>query len=423
MSLSDALVLREGDRERLWHLAQPTGLSSELAKRAQIVLLAADGMPNAQIARTVGVSRPTVIGWRDRYRQGGIVGLKDEPRSGRPREIDDVDVVVATLADGGRPPPGLGVAQWSARLLAAELGISFASVARIWRKWGIRPDSAEGFTLGTNPGIVLDGHRVAGLYLDPDRHIAALALAASPTGETEQRLPSAPAGRPASEDTLPAVGALVTALTGAGTRVGTNGHSSGDEPHDFVRFLARLGVAGPGAQLRLITDSWTLSEEPAVRYWLAEYPGISFHLPTAGWPWLTVVEIVCGVTGTGDGTRRGGKDVTAAIGSYYEDHSPTSPPFAWVSDLPASADIPDSPGRPRSRVYYRHRGRGGTGAGRARTRGSQDHHPGPGRPSQGRVRRGRGGTGRNGPHLRGGGRGAAVLATVRAAPGRCYGRF
>jgi transposase len=99
-----------------------------------MILLAADGVPNAQIARTVGASRPTVIAWRDRYLQGGIAALDDEPRSGRPPEISEADVVVATLADDGRLPGRLGITHWSARFLAAELGISFASVARIWHR-------------------------------------------------------------------------------------------------------------------------------------------------------------------------------------------------------------------------------------------------------------------------------------------------
>ena len=126
MSFAPALILREGDRDRLAELARLPSVPSGLAKRARIVLLAADGMPNAEIARVAGVSRPTVIGWRDRYEQGGIAGLEDEPRSGRPAEIDEIEVVVATLADGGRPPR-LGITHWSARFLAAELGISFAS--------------------------------------------------------------------------------------------------------------------------------------------------------------------------------------------------------------------------------------------------------------------------------------------------------
>jgi transposase len=140
---------------------------SGLAKRARIVLLAADGVPNAQIARLVGVSRPTVIGWRDRYREGGIKALEDEPRPGRPAQIDEVTVVVTTLAGGGRPPQRLGIEYWSARYLAAELGISFASVARIWRRWGIDPRRIEEFTFATDPGLEPNIREVVGLYLNP----------------------------------------------------------------------------------------------------------------------------------------------------------------------------------------------------------------------------------------------------------------
>src|SRR5512135_2340424 len=102
MSRAAALVLRQGDRERLAELARLPSVPSGLAKRARMVLLAADGMPNAQIARAAGVSRPTVIGWRDQYQQGGIAALEDEPRSGRPPGISEADVVIATLADDGR---------------------------------------------------------------------------------------------------------------------------------------------------------------------------------------------------------------------------------------------------------------------------------------------------------------------------------
>jgi transposase len=90
-----------------------------LAGRARIVLLAAEGVPNAEIARRTGTSRPTVVDWRARYAAGGIRALEDLPRSGRPPRIDEVDVVVATVAEDGRPPARLGVTHWSARLLAA----------------------------------------------------------------------------------------------------------------------------------------------------------------------------------------------------------------------------------------------------------------------------------------------------------------
>jgi transposase len=139
MSFAAALILCEGDRQRLADLARLPSVPSGLTKRARIVLLAAAGKPNAEAARMRGVTRPTVLAWRNRYEQGGIAGLEDEPHSGRPAEIDEIEVVAATLADGGKPPEQLGITHWSARFPAAELGISFASVARIWRKWGIQP--------------------------------------------------------------------------------------------------------------------------------------------------------------------------------------------------------------------------------------------------------------------------------------------
>jgi transposase len=142
MSRAPALVLGEGDRDRLAELARLPSVPSGLAKRARMVLLAADGMPNAQIARVAGVSRPTVIGWRDRYQRGGVKALGDEPRSGRPPEISETDVVVATLADDGRPPARLGSRTGRPGFWLLSWG-SFASVARIWRKWKIAPHGSR----------------------------------------------------------------------------------------------------------------------------------------------------------------------------------------------------------------------------------------------------------------------------------------
>lgn len=93
-------------------------------------------MSNVAISRLVGVSRPTVLEWRNRYTAGGIGALQDLERSGRPPVIDAAAVVVATLQ---APRASLGVTHWSARLLTRQLGISFASVARIWREWNLQP--------------------------------------------------------------------------------------------------------------------------------------------------------------------------------------------------------------------------------------------------------------------------------------------
>jgi hypothetical protein len=95
------------------------------------------------------MTRPTVVSWRRRYVESGIEGLSDLDRLDRPASIDDADVVVATLQ---KPPESLGVTHWSARLLADQLGISFASAARIWRKLNLQPWRTETFKFSTDPG-------------------------------------------------------------------------------------------------------------------------------------------------------------------------------------------------------------------------------------------------------------------------------
>jgi transposase len=88
------------------------------------------------IVERVGVSKPTVIGWKKRYAGEGVGGLEDRPKSGRRPMIDEVEVVLATLQP---PPERLRVTHWSSRLLAGELGISHVWVGKIWKKWGCSP--------------------------------------------------------------------------------------------------------------------------------------------------------------------------------------------------------------------------------------------------------------------------------------------
>jgi transposase len=135
-----ALALRAGDREELLRLTRSSSVRAGLAQRARIVLLASDGVANTAIAQRVGVSRPTVTGWRARYAARGMAGLDDEPRSGRPRHIDHRQIVAATL----RPPrKKYGVTHWSSRLLGRHLRIGDATVARAWREYGVQPWRAE----------------------------------------------------------------------------------------------------------------------------------------------------------------------------------------------------------------------------------------------------------------------------------------
>ena len=102
--------------------------------------------------------------WRARYAKQGLAGLEDKPRSGRPASIDPLTIVIATLE---RPPAKLGISHWSSRRLAAQLGISNASVAKVWAAWKLKPWHKESLTLPTEPPLAASVREIVGLYLYP----------------------------------------------------------------------------------------------------------------------------------------------------------------------------------------------------------------------------------------------------------------
>src|SRR5437660_9893939 len=156
--------VREGELATLSSWTRSPSMSAGVALRARIVLAVAEGQGTSEIARRLGVSRPTVIAWRERYRSGGIDALSDAPRSGRPKTVDDAEIVARTLEP---PPARLGVTHWSTRLLAQELAVGDATVARCWRKYALQPWRRETFKFSTDPELEAKVRDVIGLYLNP----------------------------------------------------------------------------------------------------------------------------------------------------------------------------------------------------------------------------------------------------------------
>src|SRR6266487_2432167 len=147
---AEVVEVSETDRTELLTWTRSATITAGAALRARIVLGAGAGEGTSAIARGLGVSRPTVITWRERYRSGGVAALADAPRSGRPRTVDEAVIIARTLEP---PPERLGVTHWSTRLLAAELGISNVEVGSIWRAWGIQPHRRETFKFSTDPQL------------------------------------------------------------------------------------------------------------------------------------------------------------------------------------------------------------------------------------------------------------------------------
>jgi transposase len=340
MSVAAPLVLREGDRPRLEGLVRSSSIRAGLAQRARIVLLASEGLSNAEIARRTGTSRPTVVDWRARYDAGGIGALHDQPRSGRPPEIDEIDVVVATLADAGRPPAHLGVTHWSARLLGAELGISFASVARIWRKWNLQPWRTETFKFSTDPELDAKIRDVVGLYLDPPEKAVVLCVdeksqvqALDRTAPVLPILPGVPEKHThdyVRNGTTTLFAALEVA-TGRVEQVCLPRHRH----QEFLRFLKQVAKAYPRRKLHVVCDNYATHKHPVVTAWLARNPRITLHFtPTSG-SWLNLVEIFFGII-TRQAIRRGTfgsvRELIEAITAFIDGWNERCQPFVWTKD-------------------------------------------------------------------------------------------
>jgi transposase len=335
VSVAAALVLRDGDKSRLTALLRAPTVEAGLAARARIVLLAAEGLPNAEIARQVGVSRPTVIGWRMRYDSGGIAALRDLDRSGRPPVIDDVAVVVATVQG---PPESLGVTHWSARLLGRHLGVSFASVARIWREWKLQPWRRETFKFSTDPELDAKVRDVVGLYLNPPQNAVVVCVDEKSQVQALDRtapiLPMRP-GLPekATHDYVrhgtTSLFAALEVATGKITDACYDRHTH----VEFLDFLKLVAKAYPRVRLHVVADNYATHKHPAVNAWLAKHPRVTMHFtPTSG-SWLNMVEVFFGII-TRQAIRRGSynsvKDLIAAIETYIDGWNERCQPFVWT---------------------------------------------------------------------------------------------
>ena len=164
-NMATAVELSDEERAQLDAWARRPTSAQALALRSRIVLLAAEGRKNVEIARALGVHRPMVTKWRKRFAAERLDGLVDEPRPGRPRTITDEqveEVIVKTLESRPRD-----ATHWSTRSMAAEVGLSREAVGRIWRAFGLQPHRQETWKLSKDPQFVAKVRDVVGLYLDP----------------------------------------------------------------------------------------------------------------------------------------------------------------------------------------------------------------------------------------------------------------
>ncbi len=169
-----AIVLSEAERRELEGLARRRKTAQGLARRARIVLAAAEGLENKAIVGRLGADANTVGKWRRRFAERGLDGLLDEPRPGAPRKIGDeqiAEVIARTLEE--TPPDAT---HWSLRSMARAVGYAPSTIHRIWQAFGLQPHRSETFKLSSDPLFVEKVRDIVGLYLDPPERALVLCV-------------------------------------------------------------------------------------------------------------------------------------------------------------------------------------------------------------------------------------------------------
>ena len=332
---AEPLLLRQNDRDELVGLTRSSSVGAGLAARARIVLLAAEGTPNVEIARLVGVSRPTVNAWRARYVERGLAGLADEKRSGRKRSIDQRRIVAETLTP---PPASLGVTHWSSRLLAKRLGTSHVTIAEAWKRYGVRPWRAETFKFSTDPELEAKVVDVIGLYLAPPENAIVLCCdeksQIQALNRSQKTLPMQPgyAEQRTHDYVRHGTTTLFAALeiaTGRVTGVCKNRHRH----QEFLAFLKHVARVYPDRELHLVMDNYAAHKHPNVNAWLAGNPRVHVHFtPTSG-SWLNLVEVWFSIIER-QAIHRGSfpsvRDLMIKIRAFINGWNDRCHPFIWT---------------------------------------------------------------------------------------------
>lgn len=327
-----------------WVRAQNTPQSVVL--RAKIVLLAAEGLSNVQVARKTGASRPTVILWRQRFLQGGPDALKKiaPGRGRRPTYGADRVKAVVEATTQSKPP---GATHWSTRTMAKAQGMSKATVQRIWVAHGLQPHRTKRFKLSRDRRFTEKLTDVVGLYLNPpDKAIVLCVDEKSQIQALQRTQPGLPmkkgrCGTMTHDYKRHGTTTLFAALNALDGRV--IGECMPRHRHqEFLCFLRRLNREFPDrTPLHLIVDNYGTHKQLKVKAWLEKHPRFTLHFTPTGSSWLNLVERWFRDL-TEKCVRRGDFNsvplLIAAINDYLAATNADPKPFVWHASAQAILD-------------------------------------------------------------------------------------
>jgi transposase len=331
------VVLSDEERVELERWTRRRSSAQALALRARIVLLAAEGLKNVEIAARLGISRPPVTKWRRRFVEERLDGLVDEPRGGRPRTISDEqveEVIVKTLETTPE-----NATHWSTRSMAAEVGLSREAVGRIWRAFGLQPHRQERWKLSRDPFFIDKVRDVVGLYLAPPERAVVLCVdeksqiqALDRTAPILPMLPGTPQ-RATHDYQRWGTSSLYAALDITTGMVISRLHQR-HRAIEFKKFLATIDRQVPDdLTVHLVLDNSSTHKTPAIRRWLAAHPRFVLHFTPTSSSWLNLVERWFAELTTKKlrrGAHRSVAALNADIRAWIETWNDDPKPFVWT---------------------------------------------------------------------------------------------
>lgn len=338
MRIAQQIELSDTERVTLTKWSRGRSTPARLVLRAKIVLLAADGKANNQIALELQTSRKTVGLWRTRFANARCAGIeKDAPRGGRrPSQRIVSEIIRKTTQE---KPPG-GATHWSTRTMAAAVGVSRSLVQRVWSKHNLKPHRVKTFKVSNDPDFETKLVDVVGLYLNPPEHAIVLCVdeksQIQALNRTQKSLPMFPGrlGTLTHDYKRNGTTTLFAAMNVADGSVLADFHQQ-HRHQEWLGFLKSIAAAYPKKEIHIICDNYATHKHEEVLNWLQRHRRIQVHFTPTSSSWLNLVERWFRDL-TEKRIRRGSfrsvAELEAAIWEYI-DHSNDNPkPFRWTKN-------------------------------------------------------------------------------------------
>jgi transposase len=339
MRIAPAVVIDISQQKTLEQWAKSRSLPARQVERAKVVLLAAEGQSDLEISAALRISNQKAARWRKRYLRLGLAGLeKDAPRPGRKPAIP-VGVKEELIHKTTQSKPA-NATHWSTRTMAAEMGVSEATVRRIWHAHGLKPHLVETFKVSKDKQFAEKLEAIVGLYLNPPEHALVMCVdEKSQIQALDRTQPGLPLkkGRGATMTHDYKRNGTATLFAALNTLDGTViGMCQERHRHqEWLKFLRVIDDVTPaGKQLHLIADNYATHKHAKVQRWLKRHPRFHVHFTPTSASWLNMVERFFRDL-TQNRLRRGVfrdvEELIMAVEGYIDRHNENPKPFIWTA--------------------------------------------------------------------------------------------